>query len=360
MPLKGLSLIAGLGLTALMCISSPALAQSLGAASSSAVEGAAGVTAAGGAGTVIGGDVGSSPNASITGFPPALVVPPFGIHANDGAAIAAQAADTALFINLSAGACTDTPIPQMSGANFGPGIHCFSSTADLAASGNMTLTGAGVYIFRVPTGLTANVSSTVTLNGVNPCNVFWQVGSAAVLNGAIFVGNVVAQAGVTLGVGASLTGRALATVGPVTLSGSNTVGGCSVAAPPSCPTITLLGGLPEGIVGVPFGGSPFSPHVNPVIITASGGSAPFTFSVVNGALPVGLTLFYFGLLGGTPTTAGSYTFTIRGSDATGCFRDVSYTITVLATVPTLSQWAMIALALLLVLAAVTAMRRRNM
>lgn len=224
--------IACAGLAALLCAPLTAAAQSLGAASSFAVEGFAGVTAAGGAGTVVSGDVGSSPSASITGFPPALVVPPFGLHPNDAAAIAAQAADVALFTSLGAGACTDNLGAQMNGANIGPGIHCFSSTADLAALGTMTLSGAGLYIFRVPSGLTANVGSTVTLAGVDPCNVFWQVGTAATLNGVNFPGNVVAQAGVTLGVGASLTGRALATAGPVTLSGGNTVGGCSAATAP--------------------------------------------------------------------------------------------------------------------------------
>jgi ice-binding like protein len=214
------------GFTA-MLLGAQAQAQSLGAASSFAIQGSAGVTAAGPAGTIVAGDVGASPNASITGFPPAVVLAPFGLHPNDAPAIAAQAADTALFTSLGTGACTDNPTPQMSGANFGPGVHCFATTADLAASSNMTLTGAGVYIFRVPTGLTANVLSTVTLAGVDPCTVFWQVGSAATVNGVNFPGNVVAQAGVTVGAGASLSGRALATNGPVTLSGGNTVGGCS-------------------------------------------------------------------------------------------------------------------------------------
>ena len=227
-------------LAALACIPSGVWAQSLGDAQSFAVVGQAGVTAAGGAGTVVNGDVGSSPSASITGFPPAVVSPPFGIHANDGPAVAAQAADVALFTALNSGACADTPGAQMSAANFGPGIHCFSSTADLAASSNMTLTGSGIYIFRVGTSLTANVSSTVTLVGVDACQVYWQVGSAATLNGVNFPGNVIAHDGVTLGVGASLTGRALATNGPVTLSGSNTVGGCSapVVADALPPTLT--------------------------------------------------------------------------------------------------------------------------
>jgi hypothetical protein len=203
----------------------------LGEASSFAIAGAAGVTSAGGAGTIISGDVGASPTASITGFGPAVVASPFGVHANDAAAIAAHAAAVALFTTLDAGACSDRPGAQMNGANFGPGIHCFASTADLAATGTMTLTGAGIYIFRIPTALTANVLSTVVLAaGANACNVFWEVGSAATLNGVTFSGNVVAQAAVTIGAGARLTGRALATAGPVTMAGGNTVGGCSAAA----------------------------------------------------------------------------------------------------------------------------------
>ena len=127
----------------LLCTGASASAQSLGAAASFAVLGNAGVAAAGGAGTIITGDVGSSPAASITGFPPAVVVSPFGLHQNDAAAIAAQAAAVTLFGSLSTGACTDTPVPQMSGAVFTPGIHCFSSTADLAGASNMTLSGSG-------------------------------------------------------------------------------------------------------------------------------------------------------------------------------------------------------------------------
>lgn len=238
MPIRPIPIMAGVAVAALLCASS-SMAQSLGAASSFAIAGAAGVTAAGGAGTVITGDVGSSPNGSITGFPPALVASPFGVHANDTLAIAAQAASIALFTELGSGACTDAPVAQMSGANFGPGVHCFTSTADLAASSTMTLTGAGIYIFRVPAALTANVLSTVNLVGVNPCTVFWQVGSEATLNGVNFPGTVVAQAGVTLGVGAGLTGRALATNGPVTLSGSNSAGGCSVALPPPGPGVPV-------------------------------------------------------------------------------------------------------------------------
>jgi uncharacterized repeat protein (TIGR01451 family) len=83
------------------------------------------------------------------------------------------------------------------------------------------------------------------LNGADPCNVYWQVVSAATLNGSTFAGNVVAQAGVSLGAGTmplpvSLQGRALATsAGAVTLAGFDTIGGCSqVGTPAASPTAT--------------------------------------------------------------------------------------------------------------------------
>jgi len=120
-----------------------------------------------------------------------------------------------------------------------PGTYCFAAAADLAATGNLTLDGSGVYIFQVGSALTANVQSTVTLlNGADPCKVFWQVTSAATLNGISFAGNVVAQSGVTLGSGATLTGRALVrTAGPVTMAGGNTVNGCG-GSPAPVPTLS--------------------------------------------------------------------------------------------------------------------------
>ena len=91
---------------------------------------------------------------------------------------------------------------QLDTVSVGPGVYCFTSTADLAANGTFTLTGAGTYIFRVGSGLTANpLSNMQLLNGADACNVFWQVVSAATLNGTTFAGNVVAQAGVSLGAG---------------------------------------------------------------------------------------------------------------------------------------------------------------
>lgn len=55
----------------------------------------------------------------------------------------------------------------------------------------------------------------------------------------------------------------------------------------------------------------------PQFIRASGGTAPYTWSVSSGAIPPGFTFSSDGVLNGTPTTAGSYLFTTQVRDAAG-------------------------------------------
>jgi hypothetical protein len=93
------------------------------------------------------------------------------------------------------------------------------------------------------------------------------------------------------------------------------------AAPAAAATPIALapaaGALPNGIVGSAYG---------PRTITATGGSAPYTFAVTaaspSTALPPGITFTpnnAAGTLavGGTPTTVGNYSFTVKASDTAG-------------------------------------------
>jgi hypothetical protein len=62
------------------------------------------------------------------------------------------------------------------------------------------------------------------LNGAQAKNVFWQVGSSAILGGgSTFEGTILAYSSITLNIDAVLHGRALASNGAVTMSGNNTV-----------------------------------------------------------------------------------------------------------------------------------------
>ncbi|WP_104138198.1 Ig domain-containing protein [Arthrobacter sp. ZGTC131] len=62
---------------------------------------------------------------------------------------------------------------------------------------------------------------------------------------------------------------------------------------------------------------------------ASGGVQPYTWSVVAGALPPGLELpKRENTISGTPTTAGTFTFTVRVTDDAGAFSEKELSITI--------------------------------
>jgi hypothetical protein len=50
-------------------------------------------------------------------------------------------------------------------------------------------------------------------------------------------------------------------------------------------------------------------------LTATGGTAPYTWSVTSGALPAGLALSAQGLISGTPTVSGAFNFTVQAQDS---------------------------------------------
>ncbi len=65
-------------------------------------------------------------------------------------------------------------------------------------------------------------------------------------------------------------------------------------------------------------------------LTAAGGTAPYAWSVNAGTLPPGLSLSSAGVLAGTPTTAGSYPFTVNVIDANNGIATASITLVVSA------------------------------
>ena len=106
-------------------------------------------------------------------------------------------------------------------------------------------------------------------------------------------------------------------------AGSTVQGIGSVAIPSACTGITVSpasGALPPGTIGTPYS-QPF---------TQSGGAGTITWSISAGAPPPLLTLDpSTGILSGTPTAqAISQAFTVRATDANGCFGETAYTLTI--------------------------------
>jgi len=250
-------LVAFVGFAALLYNPFPALAQTAppaGVWQQFGALGNSGVTGSTGTGTVVVGDVGSSPTSSISNFPPSTVAVPFVLHlANDLTVQQAHTSAIAAY-NFLAAQGPGTVLPaQLNGASPLPGIYSFAGgAADLAALGTLTLNGGptDIFVFNVDSAITFNVGSNV-IGTADPCNVFWRVGTSATLNGISFRGTVIADASITVGSGANVTGRVLAGIGPtgaVTMAGSggNTIAGCAVVPNgngpgPAIPTLDFVG-----------------------------------------------------------------------------------------------------------------------
>ena len=193
--------------------------------------------------TTITGDLGISPAAAVTGFPPGTVNGT--IHAADAVALQAKS-DLVIAYNDAAGR---TPVSVVAGGALGgktlvPGVYNAGGvTLDL--TGTLTLDGQNdansVWVFQATSDLiTASSSSIRFVNGGQPCNVFWQVTSSATLgSGSSFVGTILALTSITMNSGVTMEGRALARNGDVTLINDTIMRStCSTAAPIPTPSPT--------------------------------------------------------------------------------------------------------------------------
>jgi hypothetical protein len=214
----------------------------LGAAANFAVLAGTAVTNTGP--TTVNGDVGVWTGTSVSGFPPGEVVG--SMHAGDTAAQLAQAALTVAY-NDAAGR-TVAPIAvagNLGGQTLAPGLYKSTSTLAISSE-DLTLDAQGnnnaVFIFQVASGLTVTSGRQVVLIGnAQAANVYWQVGSSATLGTNVaFNGNILAYASVTLDTGATLSGRALAQTGAVTMDSS------AVAVPPAPPVSFFAGEMALG------------------------------------------------------------------------------------------------------------------
>jgi len=204
-----------------------ATAPSLGAAASFAVLGASTVTCTGA--SAITGDVGVWPGSAITGFPPCTLTGT--LQAGNGVAKQAHNDATTAYNALAGATCpaaNNLTGQDLGGLTLSPGVYCFSSSAQL--TGTLNLTGGGIYIFQIGSTLTTASGSSVLISNAQPCdassNVFWQVGSSATLGTTTaFAGNILALISITMTTGASLDGRAIALTGAVTMD-TNTISTC--------------------------------------------------------------------------------------------------------------------------------------
>lgn len=218
--------------------------------------------------TTITGDVGISPGAAVTGFPPGVVNGT--IHAADAVAIQAQS-DLTIAYNDAAGR---TPATTVAGGTLGGltlvgGVYN-SGGASLGLTGTLTLDAendpSSTWVFQATSDLiTASSSSVTFINGGQPCNVFWQVTSSATLgSGSTFAGTILALTSITMADGVTLDGRALARNGQVTLIDDTiTRSTCAAPAPSAAPTPAASPGPTAAPTTRPAGGPTTPPTDTP-------------------------------------------------------------------------------------------------
>lgn len=188
----------------------------LGIADSFAVLGSSTVTNTGN--TVITGNLGINPGTAITGFPPGTVIGT--TYASGPVVTQAHADAVTAYGTLTSATCTtnEPTVADIGGQTLSPGVYCFPSSA--AITGTLTLSGNGVYIFKIGSTLVtaAGNSNVVLANGATANNVFWAVGSSATLGtGSVLKGTVIAYSSITSTTNAAVDGRLIALNGAVTL-----------------------------------------------------------------------------------------------------------------------------------------------
>ena len=193
-----------------------------------------------------GGDMGSSPTASFTGE--ADVTTTGTKYTSAATAVDNAKSDLVLAYDDAAGRTpVNTVSADLGGQTLTAGVY--NSASSLGLTGVLTLDGEdnadAVFIFQAGSTLTtASASSVVLINGAQPCNVFWQVGSSATFGTTTdFVGHVFALTSITANNRATFDGQLLARNGAVTLN-ENTITNdlCAEVTPSPTPTETTDNG----------------------------------------------------------------------------------------------------------------------
>lgn len=130
---------------------------------------------------------------------------------------------------------TDPGAGELGGLTLPPGVYKSAGATFQITNGNLTLNAQGdpnaVWIFQTAAGLTVGVAgpsgarSVLLINGAQAKNVFWYVGSAAVINaagGGVMTGTIISTSGITFSTAGNavqtvLNGRALSLVASVTM-----------------------------------------------------------------------------------------------------------------------------------------------
>ena len=175
-----------------------------------------------------------------------------------------------------------------------------SFTLTIAAA----VTSVTISTSSVPSGQVGTAYSTTLAASGGTTPYSWSISSGA-LPGGLTLSSAGTISGTPTASGSfTFTAKVTDSTTPTAQTATNSFT-LTVAAAVSPVTITTST-IPAGQVGAAYS----------TLLAASGGTTPYSWSLGSGILPAGLSLSTGGTLSGTPTTAGSFTFTIKVTDST--------------------------------------------
>eukprot|EP00798_Chlamydomonas_sp_ICE-L_P024030 gene24030-biopygen18533 len=161
--------------------------------------------------TKIGGLIGVSPGSAVTGQTEITYydLPELNDRASTEAAATAKADVTTAYNDVKGREVNVVNLDRVNigGLTFTPGLYKTTGALEVS-SGDLTLSGDGVYIFQIEETFSVSSNLKMTLkDGAKACNVFWQIGSAANFAvGAEAEGTFMAHAKIDVWSGAKITG----------------------------------------------------------------------------------------------------------------------------------------------------------
>src|SRR6266849_4627299 len=200
----------------------------------------------------------------------------------------------------------------------------FNFTVTVTDSATMKHTASASFTITINAQLTITTTGTLSATGeagaVYPTTALSETGGVGPFTFALNSPPNSLPGGLTLSSAGSISGTISASAVPgtfnfvakVTDSQGNVVVSGTISIKVDAALVITPPTLPAGVVGLSYSASPF---------TASGGSLTgYAFTIASGALPNGLTLnSSTGAITNSPnpTTAGTYTFTVKVTDSLG-------------------------------------------
>jgi large repetitive protein len=299
-----------------------------------------------------------SPGGTISGTPSAAGSSTFTVRVTDSASATATAPLT-VSINPSALGITTSSLPvgtvgtaysqALAGAGGTPPYTWALATGSLPTglslspggtiSGTPSAAGTSTFTVRVTDGASATATASLTL-AINPpaLGITTSSLSSGTVGTAYFqalaatggtppyswaLSALSLPAGLSLSATGTISGTPLTTgligfsVQVTDSAGNKTTKTLAIDIEPAPVQITTPS-LPPSTVGVSYSQT----------LTATGGSPPFVWSLLSGSPPPGLTLDPAGAIRGTPTIAGSYTFTLQVAEHGGATAKSGLAITI--------------------------------